>query len=305
MCLGALGTQTGGSITRPASFCGVYSLKPTYGRVSVDGVLPLAPSLDHVGVMANCVRDLAILFQVIAGTDPRDPACADKPVPDFTWSFPEPPDPTRIALLGGMFHDMADSATRDDLAALIERITGSRGFATTDRYERVPVGVLETFHVALPAEFGEVTARHRTMMAVEAAAYHGHRFARHPDDYPPRITSLIRDGLNCPAPEYAACKAHQAELSKRCDVMLSHFHSLLTLATPGSAPTTETTGNPVFNSPWSYTGLPTISVPCGWTTDGLPIAVQLVGGRWGEEELLAVAADLEPPTRFEPRPLPL
>ncbi|MCI0704838.1 MAG: amidase, partial [Planctomycetia bacterium] len=71
MCLGALASQTGGSITRPASYCGVYSLKPTYGRVSVDGVLPLAPSMDHVGVMANCVRDLAILFQAIAGPDER------------------------------------------------------------------------------------------------------------------------------------------------------------------------------------------------------------------------------------------
>ena len=81
MCLGALGTQTGGSITRPASYCGVCSIKPTYGRVSVDGVLPLAPSMDHVGAMANCVRDLAILFQAIAGTgSTSDPAA--RPIPD-------------------------------------------------------------------------------------------------------------------------------------------------------------------------------------------------------------------------------
>src|SRR5204863_8664131 len=83
MCLGALATQTGGSITRPASYCGVYSLKPTYGRVSVDGVMPLAPSMDHVGCMANCVRDLAILFQTIAGPDDRDPEAAADPVPDI------------------------------------------------------------------------------------------------------------------------------------------------------------------------------------------------------------------------------
>src|SRR3954468_20117419 len=82
MCLAALGTQTGGSITRPASYCGVYGLKPSYGRVSVDGVLPLAPSLDHVGALANCVRDLAMVFQAVAGPDDRDPASADYTIPD-------------------------------------------------------------------------------------------------------------------------------------------------------------------------------------------------------------------------------
>ena len=84
MCLGALGSQTGGSITRPAAYCGVAGLKPTYGRVSLAGVVPLAASMDHPGPMARCVRDLAILLQVIAGPDPLDPSAADAPVPDYT-----------------------------------------------------------------------------------------------------------------------------------------------------------------------------------------------------------------------------
>lgn len=304
MCLGALGTQTGGSVTRPASFCGVCSLKPTHGRISVDGVLPFAPSLDHVGVMANCVRDLAILFEVVAGTDPRDPSSADKSVPDFTWSFPDPPDPQRVAVLGGLFYDRAEPTIRGELAALVQRITGIGGLATTDQHETVPTNVLETSRVALPAVFNEVTARHLTVMAVEAAAYHCSRFVRHPEDYPPKITWLIQLGLGMSASEYAACKAHQAELSKLCDLVLNHFHALLTPATSGPAPTPETTGNPLFNSPWSYTGLPTISIPYGWTADGLPLALQLIGRRWGEEELLAIGADWER-VRFEPRPLPL
>jgi aspartyl-tRNA(Asn)/glutamyl-tRNA(Gln) amidotransferase subunit A len=305
MCLGALATQTGGSITRPASYCGVYSLKPTHGRVSVDGVLPLAPSLDHIGVMANCVRDLALLFQTIAGIDPYDPASADKPVPDFTWSFPEPPDPQRVALLGGLFHDRAEPAIRDSLAALVQRITGIGGLATTDRHETVPVNVLETSRVALPAEVGEVTARHHTVMAVEAAAYHGPRFVRHPDDYPPKIASLLREGLETPGPDYAACRTHQEQSSRLCDQLFDHFHALLTPATTGAAPSAETTGSPAFNSPWSYTGLPTVSVPFAWAAEGLPLALQLIGRRWSEEELLAIAVDWEVAARFERRPPPL
>src|SRR5437660_1228575 len=86
MCLGALGSQTGGSITRPASYCGVAGLKPTFGRVSCDGVVPLAPSMDHVGPIASCVQDLAILLQVIAGPDPRDPSSVEQPAPDFSPS---------------------------------------------------------------------------------------------------------------------------------------------------------------------------------------------------------------------------
>ena len=89
MCLGALATQTGGSITRPASYCGVYSIKPTYGRVSVDGVMPLAPSMDHVGAMANCVRDLALLFDVIAGPDPGDPDTSEYSISDAAFNIDE------------------------------------------------------------------------------------------------------------------------------------------------------------------------------------------------------------------------
>ena len=93
MCLGALGSQTGGSITRPAAFCGVAGLKPTYGRVSVHGVLPMAPSMDHVGPMARCVRDAAILLEVIAGPDPLDPSCSPRPAPKGIGRRDRPPRP--------------------------------------------------------------------------------------------------------------------------------------------------------------------------------------------------------------------
>src|SRR6266478_6381486 len=107
MCLGALGSQTGGSITRPASYCGVAGLKPTFGRVSCDGVVPLAPSMDHVGPIAGCIRDLAILLQVIAGPDLRDPNCVHLPVPDFNLLINQQESPPRLAKVRGLFQERA------------------------------------------------------------------------------------------------------------------------------------------------------------------------------------------------------
>ena len=305
MCLGALASQTGGSITRPASYCGVYSLKPTHGRVSVGGVLPLAPSMDHVGVMANCVHGLAWIFEAIAGRDPHDPASASNRVPDLTHAPLLPPDPQRIGLLGGIFLERAESTIREKLVALARKLEGFGGLATTADQKTIPINVVEVSASALPAEFGEVTRRHNTVMAVEAAAYHTARFARYPEDYPPCITALLREGLNTPAPAYANCKAHQERMSILCDDLFDHFHALLTPATTGPAPTSETTGNPAFNSPWSYTGLPTVSLPFAWSSDGMPLALQLTGSRFGEQQLFGVAARWEADIAFERRALPL
>jgi len=303
MCLGALATQTGGSITRPASYCGVCSIKPTHGRVSVDGVLPLAPSMDHVGAMANDVQGLAYIFEAIAGRDLRDYGSADVAVQGLASNLREP-DPQRIGRLGGMFHDRADHNTREQLLSLFRKRPGGGGLATT--HGTSPIFGLEIADVPPPAEFGEVTRRHNTVMAVEAAAYHATRLARHPEDYPPNITALLNEGLNTPAPTYAQCKAHQDLLSRICDNLFHAYDALLTPAATGPAPAADTTGNPVFNSPWSYTGLPTISIPFAWSPDGLPLSLQLIGPRFEEERLFGIAAGWEArEIRFKRRPLPL
>jgi aspartyl-tRNA(Asn)/glutamyl-tRNA(Gln) amidotransferase subunit A len=304
MCLGALASQTGGSITRPASYCGVYGIKPTYGRVSVDGVLPLAPSMDHVGAMANCVRDLAIIFETIAGHDPRDTASAKHRVPDFTYSPLKSPDPQRIAILGGMFHEYAEPTLREKLVTLARRLEGAGSLSNTS-HSTIPTDVIEVSDAAAPAEFGEVTRRHNTVMAVEAAVYHASRLKCHPEDYPPNITALLREGLSTPAPVYANCKAHQERLSILCDDLFEHYDALLTSATTGAAPSIETTGKPIFNSPWSYTGLPTVSLPFAWSPDGLPLSLQLIGPRWGEATLLGIAAQWEQRIAFPQREVPL
>jgi Asp-tRNA(Asn)/Glu-tRNA(Gln) amidotransferase A subunit family amidase len=144
--------------------------------------------------------------------------------------------------------------------------------------------------VALPAAFAEVLPRHRTVMAVEAAAFHGPRLRRHPDDYGPCIRTLLEEGLACPAPHYAQTKEHQRQLRREMLASFEGVDVLLTPATRGPAPDAGTTGDPAFNSPWSYTGLPTVSLPAGRSPEGLPLAVQLVGRPWHEAELLAAAA---------------
>lgn len=274
MCLGAIGSQTGGSITRPASFCGVAGCKPTYGRVSLTGVVPLAYSMDHPGPMARTIGDLALLLQFMSGPDPLDPVCSPRSVPDYLELLGSQQRP-RLGLLRGPFEDLADSSMRT-LMENVKRILSDDG--------------AKILPVALPPSFSEVIPRHRTVMAVEAASFHRERLQEHPDDYLPNIRSLLKEGLNCPAPEYARCKEHQKRLYQEMQNCFDGVDALLCPATRGAAPDAATTGDPAFNSPWSYTGLPVVSIPAGFTEDGMPLAIQLVGAPWQEANLFATAA---------------
>jgi aspartyl-tRNA(Asn)/glutamyl-tRNA(Gln) amidotransferase subunit A len=274
MCLGTLGSQTGGSITRPASFCGVCGLKPSWGRVSVDGVLPLAPSLDHVGAMATCVRDLAIVLQTII-------ADGDGAVPDMLRFKLPHREPIRIGRPHGPFDDLADPECRERMAEFGKNL--------------VPAGrsevKIEIIDVALPAGFSEVWPHHRSLMAAEAAHYHGDRLRRRPEDYPPKIAALIEDGLRQSGTDCIAALQHREEMLKRIRPVFEELDVLLTPAARGPAPGPETTGDPVFNAPWSYLRLPTVTFPI-WAVGphNLPIAAQLIGRPGGEHDLLAVAA---------------
>jgi Asp-tRNA(Asn)/Glu-tRNA(Gln) amidotransferase A subunit family amidase len=261
MCLGALASQTGGSITRPASYCGVAGCKPTFGRVCCEGVVPLAASMDHPGAMARCVRDVEMLMTVIADRG-WEPAAA-------------PSEPPELGLLRGLFESRAEPKVMRMMEQATERLR-QRG--------------AKIIEVRLPASFAEVLPRHRIVMAVEAAAFHGERLRRHPDDYDPWIRTLLEEGMACPAPEYARCKEHQEQLREEMKSCFAGVSALLTPATTSTAPDASSTGDPAFNSPWSYTGLPTICLPTGLADDGLPLGMQLAGPAWSERDLFAVAA---------------
>jgi aspartyl-tRNA(Asn)/glutamyl-tRNA(Gln) amidotransferase subunit A len=276
MCLGAIASQTGGSTTRPAAYCGIPSCKPSFGRVSRAGLVPLAASMDHPGPMARSVADLALLLQVIAGEDDKDPQTL---VPGNSRRnlvvMPAAAAPPRLGRVRGLFHDLAAPAVR----ALMEQVE------TLFRKEGARIE-----EIALPAEFAEVLPRHRIVMAVEAAQFHELRLRRHPEDYLPKIRGLLEEGLVCPAPEYARTKEHQRFLQADARNWFANVDVLLTPATTSPAPDAATTGDPAFNSPWSYTGLPTVSVPAGKSPEGMPLSIQLVGRPFEERTLLAVAA---------------
>jgi aspartyl-tRNA(Asn)/glutamyl-tRNA(Gln) amidotransferase subunit A len=265
MCLGALGTQTGGSVIRPASYCGVAGCKPTYGRVSVEGVVQLASSMDHVGPIAQCVHDLAIILETIAGPDPRDPLSADRSVPNYLRHIEAEQRPPRLARLRGLFEDLAATCVRELFDDVCQKLQDERAVIR---------------EVALPAIFAEVIPRHRMVMAVEAAAFHKARLENHRQEFGPNILALLEEGLACPSHEYVRSKEVQAEVSRLMLGCFDEADALIMPATTGPAPDAETTGDPALNSPWSYTGFPVVSIPAGWTSDKLPLAIQLAGRPW-------------------------
>lgn len=287
MCLGAMGSQTGGSITRPASFCGIAGCKPTYGRVSCAGVMPLAVSMDHPGPMANCLTDVALLLQVIAGHDQTDPHSVQRPVPDYLARLKsDSNEPPRLGRLRGLFEDRATPEANSMMDRLCHQYQ-ERGAIIED--------------IALPASFSKMEHCHRKVMAVECAAYHQARFQEHSEDYLPNIRSLIEEGLQCSATEYAQCKQHQRRLTWELEEGLDDVHALIMPGATGPAPDTSTTGDPVFNSPWSYSGFPCVSFLADWTDSGLPQAIQIVGRPWSEADLFVIGAWCEKHTQVERR----
>ena len=225
MCLGALATQTGGSITRPASYCGVYSLKPTYGRVSVDGVMPLTPSMDHVGVMANCVRDLALLLQPLARTERSHEA----PAPYHYRAEIEAPSSYKrdrwLAALPDFFPNRSEPVVATAFAQLRE-ITTAAGWS----WNTLP----------LPPSWADVPTNHHIVMGVEAASYHAERMRHHPEDYPPKIRGLIESGLACSAPQYVRVLEHLKLFRDEIETAFADGrHTFATPATLSPAPAAD------------------------------------------------------------------
>jgi len=227
--------------------------------------------MDHPGPIGRCVRDLAILLQTIAGYDwDMKPAL----VPDFMAALDGDITLSRIGRLRGLFEDRAEPAVQRMMDEVAKTLT-DHGCKLVD--------------VALPASFSDIIVRHRTVMAVEGAQFHEQRLRKHPEDYGPNITKLLKEGLACPATEYARAKEHQKQLKKEMWRAVGNPDVLLCPATTGPAPDKGTTGDPAFNSPWSYTGLPTVSFPVGLSEDGLPLAIQLVGRDNRENHLFHAA----------------
>ena len=265
MCPGAVGTQTGGSLVRPAAYCGVATCKPTYGALETDGIVPVSYHLDHPGPMARKVGDLEIMLRCMRNVP------GETPLPER----PPEPHPPRLGLLEQFFLEQADEPIRAVMHVMLATL-------------REAGAQIEP--VALVDGFEHVQSMHRRIMAVEVAAYHRQQFAEHRKAYGPLITRLLDEGLAVSGVGYAHALAWQRAYAHRVVSLLENVGALIMPSTDSTAPATlATTGTPKFQAPWSCAGLPVVSFPCGLASDGLPVGVQLVGRRHRDIELLEVA----------------
>jgi len=297
-CYGSLGSDTGGSIRTPSSHCGVVGIKPTYGRVSRYGVVPLSWSLDHAGPMARTVEDCALLLQAIAGYDPNDPASAEEPVPNFCAELKDGIRRLRVGVPRQNWFDenlgvdprtekLFDRAlkTLQDLGATLVDIDG------------------RPFSLARKAN--------QTILVCEAYAYHEERFQRMAEKFGSSVRRRMLEGAFLSAADYISALRARPVLNDR---MAENFSRVDVLAMP-TAPRppdafatmdpNEQNLRPNFTNPFNLAGLPAISVPCGFTEGNLPAGLQIVAPAFQETTALRVAYAYEQATEWRKRRPPL
>ncbi len=292
LCMGSLGTDSGGSIRIPASLCGVVGLKPTYGRVSLRGVLPLSWNTDHAGPMARCVQDVAIMLQRIAGYDAADPYSVKASHANYLTHLKEGVKGWRIAFAVGDYFDQTDlevlqavqSAAQvyQDHGAIIEQV-------------QFP-GMLQAAQSNL------------IMVTSDAAAYHAERLAHQPEGFGDDILRRLRSGAAYSSGEYIQARRTQTLLRRQFERFFEHYDVLLMPSTPVSAPPIE--GPDAleqarlltrYTAPFNLTGLPALSLPCGYSTRKMPVGLQLVARPWAEASLLRAAFTYEQATNWHSR----
>ncbi|MCK6452094.1 MAG: amidase [Alphaproteobacteria bacterium] len=288
---GALGSDTGGSIRLPAACCGLVGIKPTYGLVSRFGAMPLSFSQDHVGPITRTIEDAALMLQAIAGPDPEDATTVARRVPNFRAELDKGVKGRTIAIADGWFRDgMSDEVAHLlDAAAAVYRRLGAR-------VQRIAVPSLDRIN-----DMGML------ITGVEAASYHGAWMRERPQDYSNAVRARIQQGMLYPAVRYVEALRlrarmldwFQAEVMGRAEVMLA---PVLSTPVPTIA-STDADGDPGTlgavvqvarnTRPINYLGLPAVSVPCGWTRNGLPAGFQLVGRPFAETRLIRWARAYE------------
>jgi Asp-tRNA(Asn)/Glu-tRNA(Gln) amidotransferase A subunit family amidase len=290
--LAAVGTDTAGSVRLPASYCGVVGLKPTYGRVSARGVIPLSWSFDHVGPIANSVSDAGLMLQVLAGYDSGDPASIDTPVPDFTARLDHLPPTLRIGVPRAFFFD----DLHPEVEAAIEKA----------------IQVSRDLHAEIHDVKLEVSTD-RTLSSAESFAYHETFVAQSAELYQPATLVRIQSAANTSAAAVLRAR-RELEISRHAiRKIFEDVDILLTPTVPVPPPAiSDLKAHPenlrpaellmLRNTrPFNVWGIPTISLPCGFTTDGLPIGLQLATAPWREDLVLQVAQCYERATDWRKR----
>jgi len=280
LCMGALGTDTGGSIRIPASLCGVVGFKPTYGRVSLRGVIPLSWNLDHAGPMARCVQDVALLLQVIAGYDPQDAWSVNMSGENYLSEPLQSVEGWRIAMAVNDYFTDAEVVDSEVLQAV--KIAGQVFEDMGAEVEQVPF-----------PNAREAAMANGLMTPSDAAAFHHQRLAENPQGFGQDVLKRLQTGAAYTSTEYSLARRMQTILRCKFDEFFSEFDLLLTATSPitapirGSADAVERARLLTrFTAPFNLTGLPALSVPCGWSGKKLPIGLQIVGKAWAEANVL-------------------
>jgi len=292
MCIAALGTDTGGSIRIPASLCGVVGFKPTHGRVSLRGIFPLSWNLDHAGPLTKSVQDAAWMLQVIAGYDPLDPASIKVLPGDFFSHLLDGMSERKIALAGGSFIEQSDpqvlSAVRE--AAHVFEAMGAH-------VEEVDTAWLR-----------EAALANGLMTTADGAAFHRERLKEHPEWFGADVRQRLEMGAAYTSGEYSLARRTQAEMRRKCELLFEKYDVMLLPSTPISASAIE--GEDAveqarlltrFTAPFNLTGLPALSMPCGFTKDGMPIGLQIVSRAWNEAGVIRAGHAYEQATEWHQR----
>jgi aspartyl-tRNA(Asn)/glutamyl-tRNA(Gln) amidotransferase subunit A len=288
LCFGALGTDTAGSVRMPSSHCGIVGLKPTYGRVSTRGVLTLSWTLDHVGPMCKTVEDVALMLNVIAGYDELEPTTDDAPVPDYTRAMKAQTSKLRLGIPRKPFYDNVDA----EVAKAVE--------AALNVLKKMTAGIVD---VELPP-----AGNAAILWSAEAYAYHLPWITESPDKYQPGTRNTLQRSADAKAWEYAAYRRQVDLLRRQIRNVFTKVDLLIapTMKTPPALLTaTGAGGGGNNNVAFDVFGLPSISVPCGFTGSGLPIGLQISGAHFAESTVLAMAHAYERATEWHRRKPPL
>jgi Asp-tRNA(Asn)/Glu-tRNA(Gln) amidotransferase A subunit family amidase len=269
----ALGSQTNGSVIRPASFCGVFGFKPSYGLVPRTGVLRTSSTLDHLGVFARSLADAALLVEVLAGHDPDDPPTRPVARPPLLEAARRPPPVApRCAFVRGPTWEQAEPATREAFAELADAL-GARLVA-----------------VDLGPGFADTVDDHRAIWTAELAHELRHLHERGRAAMSAELLALIDHGRALGAGRYLEARAARTRYAAALAALLEEHDAIVTPAAPGEAPLgLAATGSPAFCTLWTLTGLPALSLPILTGPKGLPLGCQLVGAPGEDARLLSVA----------------
>ncbi len=273
MVPGAIGSQTNGSVIRPAAYCGVVGFKPSHGLIPRTGALMLSRALDHVGVMARTVEDAALLAECMAGFDGEDPDTRPLArLPLASTAVSDPPLPPRLGFAGSLLREHADEVTREAMAELASVLGESA----------VEIGLGESLERSV--------GLHRVVMETDMA-YNFHRdFERGADKLSRELRGIVERGRGHRAVDYAAALAAADQIREGIDETFDEFDAVVVPAAPGEAPVgLDSTGNPVFCTIWTYLGMPAITLPLLRSEAGLPLGVQLVGRKGNDARLLRTA----------------